>query len=137
MLFKTWLSSPELQKRKMSLRECIYCFTPGPANETRAEYRAMRMLGGDVVGSSTIPEVEVARHCNLEVLCLSLVTTSATDEKLPSAYDAAKAEVEGRPPSLPVEEDHLMTPTGFTFSSAPSTRLKDMSLLLEKLIGEI
>ncbi len=54
--------------------EGIYTFVTGPSYETKAEARFLRLLGGDVVGMSTVPEVLVARHCGMRVLALSLVT---------------------------------------------------------------
>lgn len=51
-----------------------YCFVSGPMYESKAECRFLRQLGGDCVGMSTIPEVVTAHHCNMKVLCLSLVT---------------------------------------------------------------
>jgi purine-nucleoside phosphorylase len=64
-------SFPEWEKR---LKRGIYVHIIGPSYETRAESRFLRMIGGDVVGMSTVPEVIVARHCGLRVLGLSLVT---------------------------------------------------------------
>ena len=63
-------SFPEWDKR---LKRGIYVHLMGPSYETRAESRFLRMIGGDVVGMSTVPEVIVARHCGLRVLGLSLV----------------------------------------------------------------
>lgn len=51
-----------------------YCFVSGPMYESKAECRFLRELGGDCVGMSTVPEVVTAHHCDMKVLCLSLVT---------------------------------------------------------------
>lgn len=55
----------------------------GHRYETRAESRMLRMLGGDVVGMSTVPEIVVARHCGLRVLAFSLVTNNAVLAPVP------------------------------------------------------
>lgn len=52
----------------------VYVAVTGPNLETRAEYRYMRIIGGDVVGMSTVPEVLVARHMDLCVCAISVVT---------------------------------------------------------------
>ena len=57
-----------------------YCFVSGPMYESRAECRFLRALGGDVVGMSTIPEVVAAHHCDMKILCLSLVTNKVIME---------------------------------------------------------
>lgn len=48
----------------------------GPTYETPSEYKMLRILGGDVVGMSTIPEVLVARHMGIKVFSMSLVTNT-------------------------------------------------------------
>jgi len=63
-------------KGKLTLREGIYVNVCGPSYETRAESRFLRMVGADVVGMSTIPEVIAAKHCGIKVLGLSLVTNN-------------------------------------------------------------
>ena len=61
----------------ITLREGVYLGNPGPSFETPAEYTHYRLIGADVIGMSTIPEVLAARHMNLPVLAVSVVTNVA------------------------------------------------------------
>lgn len=54
--------------------EGVYVGTQGPNLETPAEYNFFNIIGGDVVGMSTIPEVLVAKHMNLPVLVVSVIS---------------------------------------------------------------
>jgi purine-nucleoside phosphorylase len=66
----------------------VYVGLKGPNYETRAEYRFLRIIGGDVVGMSTVPEVIVASHEKLKVLAISAVTNVC----LPDSLEKAEAE---------------------------------------------
>jgi purine-nucleoside phosphorylase len=66
----------------------VYVAVAGPNLETRAEYRFLRLIGADIVGMSTVPEVIVAVHCGLRTVGLSVVT----DMCLPDALKPAVVE---------------------------------------------
>ncbi|MFZ0389175.1 MAG: purine-nucleoside phosphorylase [Calditrichia bacterium] len=72
-------------EEKIKLQKGVYVAVAGPNLETRAEYRFLRGIGADVVGMSTVPEVIVARHMNLEVFGVSVIT----DECFPDALQPA------------------------------------------------
>ena len=63
---------------KSTLHEGVYMWFSGPSFETPAEVKMAKMLGADLVGMSTVPEVILARQLDLRVLALSLVTNYAT-----------------------------------------------------------
>ena len=56
------------------LQEGVYVGLQGPSLETPAEYKFLNRIGGDMVGMSTVPEVIVAKHCELPVIVLSLIS---------------------------------------------------------------
>lgn len=69
----------------LTLKEGVYAGWMGPAYETPAEIRYIRAIGADAVGMSTVPEVIVANHAEMQVLGISCITNMACgilDQKL-------------------------------------------------------
>lgn len=62
------------------LKSGVYFASTGPTYETPAEYKYYRIIGGDAVGMSTIPEVIVARHSDIPVFGMSVITNEAHDD---------------------------------------------------------
>ena len=76
------------------LAEGVYAWYSGPSFETPAEIRALRILGADAVGMSTVPEVILARFLGLEVAAISIITNMAaglSDEQLSHEHTKAMA----------------------------------------------
>jgi len=65
------LAQKAAKKAGIELHEGIYILVAGPSYETPAEVRFLRLIGGDAVGMSTVPEVIAARHGGLKVLGIS------------------------------------------------------------------
>jgi len=65
------------KKLNQKIYEGIYCMYSGPNFETPAEINALRVIGGNAVGMSTVPEVIVANHCDLPVVAISVITNLA------------------------------------------------------------
>lgn len=97
---------------KIICHKGVYVSTPGPTFETPAEYRFMRIIGGDAVGMSTVPEAITARHMNMRVFGMSVITD------------------EGNPES-PVKVTHEEV------IRAANEAEPRMSLILKELIGKI
>ena len=64
----------------ISLHKVVYYGGTGPTYETPSEYKYIRTIGGDATGMSTIPEVIVARHSDIPVFGMSVITNEAHDD---------------------------------------------------------
>lgn len=64
----------------IKLHQGVYFAGTGPSYETPAEYKYFRLIGADAVGMSTIPEVIVARHSDIPVFGMSVITNEAHDD---------------------------------------------------------
>ncbi|MBN2578215.1 MAG: purine-nucleoside phosphorylase [Pirellulales bacterium] len=73
------------RREQFAAHRGVYAAVVGPNLETRAEYRALRILGADAVGMSTVPEVLVAVHSGMRVLGLSVITDMCLPETLKPA----------------------------------------------------
>ncbi|WP_293942022.1 MULTISPECIES: purine-nucleoside phosphorylase [unclassified Sphingobacterium] len=88
-------------KHKITARRVVYVSSPGPNLETKAEYKYMRLIGGDVVGMSTVPEVIVANHMALPVFAISVVTDEGfLDELKPVSLREIVAVAEKAEPKM-------------------------------------
>lgn len=66
------------KKYNLNLKKGVYVGYHGPNYETKSEIKAYRMLGGDAVGMSTVPEVIVGAHSGMKILGISCITNLST-----------------------------------------------------------
>ena len=77
----------------------VYVGTSGPTFETPAEYEYFRIIGGDAVGMSTVPEVIVANHASMEVFGVSVITDLGGKDitEIPTHEEVQKAAMKAQP----------------------------------------
>lgn len=86
------------------LHEGVYVGTPGPTFETPAEYEYFRIIGGDAVGMSTVPEVIVANHASMEVYGISVITDLGGKDikEVPTHEEVQQAAIKAQPKMLEI-----------------------------------
>jgi len=69
---------------EIDVKDGVYLGLQGPTFETLAEYKMVKAMGGDCVGMSTVPEVIVARHMDMETFGISVITDMGDEESIDS-----------------------------------------------------
>lgn len=87
------LADKVAEDKGLRLMHGVYVGTTGPTFETPAEYEYFRVIGGDAVGMSTVPEVIVARHGDMRVFGVSVITDLGGKDitEVPSHEEVQKA----------------------------------------------
>lgn len=70
------------ERNSIKVVEGVYVGTSGPTFETPSEYKYFRIIGGDAVGMSTVPEVIVANHAGMNVFGMSIITDLGVEGKI-------------------------------------------------------
>lgn len=87
------------RENRIRLMHGVYVGTAGPTFETPAEYEYFRIIGGDAVGMSTVPEVIVANHAGMRVFGVSVITDLGGKDikEVPTHEEVQKAAVKAQP----------------------------------------
>ncbi|NLD21604.1 MAG: purine-nucleoside phosphorylase [Bacteroidales bacterium] len=88
LIQKAYYAAEQMQ---INLKQGVYIAVTGPSYETQAEYSFYQKTGADVIGMSTVGEVIVAKHCSMDVLGLSVVTSNSHDN--PDSFSVDSGEV--------------------------------------------
>ncbi len=97
------------REQGIRLMHGVYVGTPGPTFETPAEYEYFRIIGGDAVGMSTVPEVIVANHAGMKVFGVSVITDLGGKDikEVPTHEEVQKAAVKDQPVMTTVIKEML------------------------------
>ena len=80
----------------IGLKKGVYAAVQGPNLETKAEYRYLKIIGADMVGMSTVPEVIAAAHMQLPCVAVSVITDECDPDNLKPVNIAEIIEVAGK-----------------------------------------
>ena len=70
------------KRKNIRIQKGVYVALTGPTLETPAEYKFMRIIGGDTVGMSTAPEVIIANHMKIKCFAISVITDLGVEGKI-------------------------------------------------------
>ena len=70
------------KRKNIRIQKGVYVALTGPTLETPAEYKFMRIIGGDTVGMSTAPEVIIANHMQIKCFAISVITDLGVEGKI-------------------------------------------------------
>lgn len=92
------------EEKDIRVMHGVYVGTPGPSFETPAEYEYFRVIGGDAVGMSTVPEVIVANHASMRVFGVSVITDLGGKDvtEVPSHEEVQKAAENAQPKMMEI-----------------------------------
>jgi purine-nucleoside phosphorylase len=89
------------KNNSIKVEEGVYLALQGPTFETLAEYKMVKILGADCVGMSTVPEVIVARHMDMECFGLSVITDMGNEESIEEvSHEEVLKAAKGAEPSV-------------------------------------
>lgn len=101
--YKPWIDSAKeiAEKNGFKIHAGVYASVQGPNLETAAEYKMLNIIGADVVGMSTIPEVLVAKHMEIPCFAISVVTDEGFhDELQPITFEDVLAAAKETEPKM-------------------------------------
>lgn len=103
------LADKVADEKGIRLMHGVYVGTTGPTFETPAEYEYFRVIGGDAVGMSTVPEVIVARHGGMKVFGVSVITDLGGKEitDVPTHEEVTKAAENAQPTMLAIIKEMI------------------------------
>ena len=95
------------KNENINIKQGVYVGTAGPTFETPAEYEYFRIIGGDAVGMSTVPEVIVANHTSIEVFGISVITDLGGKDitEVPTHEEVQKAAINAQPQMIKLMEN--------------------------------
>ncbi len=98
------------KERNIRVMHGVYVGTAGPTFETPSEYEFFRIIGGDAVGMSTVPEVIVANHASIEVFGISVITDLGGKDitEIPTHEDVQKAATKAQPKMVEIMQNLIM-----------------------------